>query len=178
MLASTSLLLKTAYLEARQQKYTRLVTTALSLGKLMSKWTKQMIIISTIKHSKHVLPLHSYSLISDSKAAPFKMSFLTILILDYCIFSFILVSLKYIERWRGCTVGPVTFFCMILSSSLRLMFTFINCWIFTSEATSAFLTCMYSWAVTGPSDKSESRLYEQKEKNTPLRNRLPKENRR
>lgn len=46
------------------------------------------------------------------------------------------------------------------------MFTFINCWIFTSEATNAFLTCIYSWAVTGPSDKSESRLYEQQDKNT------------
>lgn len=37
VLALTSSLLKTAYLEARQQKHTRLATTALSLGKFMSK---------------------------------------------------------------------------------------------------------------------------------------------
>lgn len=91
-------------------------------------------------------------------------SFLTILILGYCIFSFsnfILVNWKHIVRWRGYIIVLLTFFCMTLSSSLKLMFTFINCWIFTSEATNAFLTCIYSWAVTGPSDKSESRLYKQ-----------------
>lgn len=164
VLALTSSLLKTAYLEARQQKRTRLVTTVLSLGKLMSKWTKQ-IIISTKKNIQSMCCKHTFIVSYPMpRQLHFKISILTILILGYCIFSFssfIPVNLKYSKRWRGYTVVPVTFFCMILSSSLKLMFTFINCWIFTSEATNAFLTCIYSWAVTGPSDKSESRLYNQ-----------------
>ena len=51
-----------------------------------------------------------------------------------------------------------TFFCISLNSSLRLLLTFISCWILTSEAVSAFFTSMKSCTVTGPSDRSESRL--------------------
>lgn len=51
-----------------------------------------------------------------------------------------------------------TFFCMSLSSSLRLLLAFMRCWILASEALSAFFKSTYSCMVMGPSDRSESRL--------------------
>lgn len=73
----------------------------------------------------------------------------------------ILLNRPVAEEAQPCRAGRVwraTFFCMVLSSSLKLTFTFKSCWIFASEAARAFFTCRYSWAVMGPSDKSESRL--------------------
>lgn len=51
-----------------------------------------------------------------------------------------------------------TFFCMSLSSSLRLLLAFIRCRILASEAVSAFFRSAYSCMVMGPSERSESRL--------------------
>lgn len=119
------------------------------------------------QHSKDVLHINICSLMSDPKAALLQNEFShypNTGLFHPQFQQFYSDNFRYPRSWREGLF--VTFFCIILSSSLRLMFTFISCWIFTSEATKAFLTCIYSWAVTGPSDKSESKLYEKEEKNT------------
>lgn len=81
------------------------------------------------------------------------------------IFVVILLWLKFSRLYPICPqlyfhspVSLLTSFCSRLSSSLRLLLTFISCCTLASEEAKAFFTSRYSCRVMGPSDKSDESI--------------------